>query len=219
MSIESIDSSLLYNAYTANVTYGKETHSQEFNTQNVENNESYENQDSTLHNAAVDLSISMESIKVFLNLKSVEVTKDNTTAQNALMNLTNNTELFNFLSGKELESGFSLSSIGYDGKPITELSAHEAQDLVSDNGFFGITQTSDRVSSFVLNLSGDNLEALQESRKGVVQGFNEAEKMWGGTLPEISYETQERTLKIIDEKIAKLLQTDAQKELEETGNE
>ncbi len=39
--------------------------------------------------------------------------------------------------------------------------------------------------------------------------------MWGGgKLPDLSYETQERTLKIVDEKIAELLKTDAQKEAE-----
>jgi hypothetical protein len=38
--------------------------------------------------------------------------------------------------------------------------------------------------------------------------------MWGGTLPEISYQTQKETLTIIDEKIEELLKTDSQKELE-----
>ena len=40
--------------------------------------------------------------------------------------------------------------------------------------------------------------------------------MWGGELPEISYETQKQTLKVIDEKIAELLKTDSQKELDST---
>ncbi len=38
--------------------------------------------------------------------------------------------------------------------------------------------------------------------------------MWGGNLPEISYKTQEKTLEIIDAKIAELLKTDSQKDLE-----
>ena len=36
--------------------------------------------------------------------------------------------------------------------------------------------------------------------------------MWGGELPEISYETQAKTLEIVDAKIAELLKTDAQKD-------
>ncbi len=91
--------------------------------------------DSKIHNSAVNVSISMESIKVFLNIKSVELSQKNASAQNSLMNIINNTEIYDFLSGKELDGGFSLKSIGYDGKPITELSSSEAKELVSENGF------------------------------------------------------------------------------------
>lgn len=174
-----------------------------------------ESADSKIHNSAVNVSISMESIKVFLNIKSVELSSQNASAQNTLMNIINNTDVYDFLSGKELDGGFSLKSIGYNGKPITELTSDEAKELVSIDGFFGVDKTSQRVSSFVMNIAGDNVEALQEARKGILQGFEEAEKMWGETLPEISYQTQEKTLEIIDAKIAELLKTDTQKELEE----
>ena len=70
--------------------------------------------------------------------------------------------------------------------------------------FFGITQTSQRVADFVLNFSGNDLEKLEKGREGIVRGFEEAKKMWGGDLPEISYKTQNRTLELIDAKIAEL---------------
>ncbi|NVJ53584.1 MAG: hydrogenase-4 component G [Campylobacteraceae bacterium] len=178
---------------------------------------SLEQKNSSIHNSAVNVSISMESIKVFLNIKSVELSQANTNAQNSLMNIINNTEIYDFLSGREIDGGFSLASIGYEGKPITELSVDEAKELVSDEGFFSVNKTSQRVSSFVIDLAGDDVEALKEARKGIVQGFEEAEKMWGGQLPDISYETQEQTLDIIDKKIEELLKTDTQKEVEE-GN-
>ncbi len=179
-----------------------------------ENTSVHNSNESRIHNSAVNVSISMESIKVFLNIKSVELTQRNTSSQNSLMNIINNTEVYDFLSGKELDGGFSLKSIGYDGKPITELSVDEAKSLVSEGGFFGVEETSFRVSSFVMNIAGDNLEALEEAKKGIIQGFKQAEKMWGGTLPEISYQTQQKTLDIVDAKIAELLKTDAQKEAE-----
>lgn len=170
--------------------------------------------ESKIHNSAVNVSISMESIKVFLNIKSVELSQQNTTAQNSLMNIINNTEVYDFLSGKAIDGGFSLKSIGYDGKPITELSAAEAKSLISEGGFFSIEETSSRVSSFVMNIAGDSFEALEEAKKGIIRGFEEAEKMWGGSLPEISYQTQAKTLEIIDARIAELLKTDSQKEVE-----
>lgn len=186
------------------------------NVNPLEGHKIHDSSESKIHNSAVNVSISMESIKVFLNIKSVEYSQANANAQNSLMNIINNTEVYDFLSGKELDGGLSLKSIGYDGKPITQLSPDEAKDLVSDEGFFGVSQTSQRVSSFVINLANDDAEALMEARNGVVKGFEQAQKMWGGELPEISSETQKQTLKIIDEKIAELLKTDAQKDIETT---
>lgn len=212
MDIQSISQSQLINAYNQ---YAQESENEPSNTvKTAANSENFTQKDSTFHNVAVDLSISMESIKVFINLKSVEFTQDNTSAQHAVHNLKQNDEVYKFLSGEELENGFSLSSIGYEGKPLTELTQDEAKELVSDEGFFGIDKTSERVSSFVIGLAGDNLESLEEARRGIVEGFQEAEKMWGGELPDISHKTQEKTLDIIDKKIAQMLKTDAQKELE-----
>jgi hypothetical protein len=186
---------------------------------NKDNNKtSMDNSEETLarkiHNSAVSVSISMESIKVYLNIKSAEITAENTNAQSSLMNIINNSSVYDFLAGREIDQGFSLKSIGYEGKPITELTPDEAKNLVSNDGFFGIEQTSSRVSSFVFSLAGDDVESLKEARKGIVQGFKEAEQMWGGKLPDISYETQDKTLSIIDEKIAELTKTDSEKELE-----
>ncbi|MEA3288659.1 MAG: hypothetical protein U9Q04_00645, partial [Campylobacterota bacterium] len=96
----------------------------------------------------------------------------------------------------------------------------EANDLLSEDGFFGIEQTSQRVSGFVLGFAQDDIELLKKGREGVVQGFKEAEKLWGGELPELSYKTQEKTLEIIDAKIAELEGTtnkdDQPKQKEET---
>ncbi|MGB6329778.1 MAG: hydrogenase-4 component G [Halarcobacter sp.] len=207
----------LYTVYSnTNEAYNKNivnANSKEESSQKSEIHNS-ENLNSKIHNSAVNVSISMESIKVFLNIKSTELSQNNVSAQNLLNGIINNPEMYDFLSGKELDGGFSLKSIGYEGKALTELSVNEAKNLVSEEGFFGITQTSSRVSSFVMDMSGDNIEALQGAREGIVQGFNQAEKMWGGTLPEISYETQKRTLEIVDAKIAELLKTDVQKEAE-----
>lgn len=204
-----------YDSQLNNAFQAQQTNAYQLSENSIKKNENVDSVETTrIHNSAVNVSISMESLKVFLNIKSVEYTQNNTNAQSALVNKINNTEIYDFLSGKEIDGGFSLKSIGYDGKPITELTSDEAKDLVSDSGFFGISQTSQRVSSFVINLADGEYEALIDARAGVVQGFEEAEKMWGGELPELSYETQRETLKIIDEKIAELLKSDAQKDLE-----
>ncbi|MDD3443717.1 MAG: hypothetical protein PHW89_10730, partial [Sulfurimonas denitrificans] len=47
-----------------------------------------------------------------------------------------------------------LKDIGYNGKPIASLSKDEASELVSKDGFFGVDQTSKRISDFVINGAG-----------------------------------------------------------------
>ena len=104
----------------------------------------------------------------------------------------------------EILSGLDFASIGYNGKSLNELSSDEANDLISENGFFGITNTADRIASFVLNGAGDDIEKLKAGREGVVKGFEDAKKVWGGELPEISQKTIEKTLETLDKKIAEL---------------
>lgn len=96
------------------------------------------------------------------------------------------------------------SAIGYSGKPLNTLSQSEAADLVSDKGFFGMENTAKRVADFVIQGAGNDLEKLKAGKEGVIDGFNQAQKLWGGNLPEISQKTQEMLLKMIDERINEL---------------
>ncbi len=100
--------------------------------------------------------------------------------------------------------GLDLEKMQYNGKPLTELSPAEAQVLVADEGYFGVTKTAERLADFVLFGGGDNLERLQAGREGVQTGFLEAEEAWGGTLPEISYQTRDKALTLIDARIQEL---------------
>jgi len=115
-------------------------------------------------------------------------------------------EVFNFSfdeSKKQVET-LSLADLGYTGKPIGDLTQDEAKELVGEDGFFGVKNTSKRLSDFVLQGANDDLDMLKAGRDGIIQGFNEAESLWGGELPQISYDTLDAALKAIDEQIAKL---------------
>ena len=156
----------------------------------------------TINESAVKVAISMNAQYILFAMNASSITQGNTLTQASLSG--DQQEILDFLSGKESSSGMSLKNIGYEGKPITELTPDEAKELVSEDGFFGVTQTSDRVANFVFSFAGDDLELLQKGREGIIQGFEDAKKMFGGELPEISYKTQERTLALIDEKINSL---------------
>ena len=172
------------------------------NDKNVEQKSQEKSLEQTINESAVSVAISMNAQYILMAMNASSITQGNTLTQAGLT--TDQQDVLDFLSGKESSSGMSLKNIGYEGKPITELTPDEAKELVSEDGFFGVTQTSDRVANFVFSFAGDDLELLQKGREGIVQGFEEAKKMFGGELPEISYKTQERTLALIDEKINSL---------------
>jgi hypothetical protein len=91
-----------------------------------------------------------------------------------------------------------LKDIGYAGGPLASLSQKEATELVSEDGFFGVAQTSERIAQFVIAGAGRDEELLREGRQGILQGFKEAEEIWGGKLPDISYETIDKAVAMID---------------------
>jgi hypothetical protein len=91
-----------------------------------------------------------------------------------------------------------LQDIGYTGKPIAELSKEEASSLVSEDGIFGIKQTSERIADFVINGAAGDEKLLRAGREGMIQGFKEAEKMWGSKLPEISQKTMQAAIEKVD---------------------
>ena len=97
---------------------------------------------------------------------------------------------------KEFQS--FLSEVGYEGKAIAELSQDEAAELVSEDGLFGITQTSERIANFVINGAGDDADRMRAGREGMLLGFSQAEEMWGGALPEISQQTMKAAIEMVD---------------------
>ena len=93
---------------------------------------------------------------------------------------------------------------GYSGKSINELSQYEAAELVSENGYFGIQNTANRIADFVINGANGDAELLRSGLEGVKQGFAQAEDMWGQALPDISAETMNKTLDRINQAIMEL---------------
>ena len=148
-----------------------------------------------INKSSVKVSLSMNAQIILFAMDSKDLAENTTKAQNSILD---------FLSGKEVEGELSLKDIGYEGKAIIDLTKEEATELVSEEGFFGINQTSQRVADFVFNFSSDDLDILEKGREGIVQGFEDAQKMWGGELPQISHDTQAKTLELIDARIQEL---------------
>ncbi len=97
-----------------------------------------------------------------------------------------------------------LKDIGYEGKPIAQLSSKEAEKLVSNDGIFGIKQTSERIAQFVIAGANGDEDLLRAGREGMLKGFSEAEKMLGDKVPDISKKTMQAATEMVDKEMARL---------------
>ncbi len=74
---------------------------------------------------------------------------------------------------------------------LETLTPQEATELVSDDGYFGVDNTAQRIFDFATGLAGNDPSRLDAIISGIEDGFAQAEQAWGGTLPEISYATKD----------------------------
>lgn len=75
----------------------------------------------------------------------------------------------------------------------------QAQADIAENGYWGVTQTSDRILDFAKALCGGDPDKIEEMRNAFEKGFKKAEQIWGGELPDISKRTYEATMKKFDD--------------------
>ncbi len=81
---------------------------------------------------------------------------------------------------------------------IAELSTEEAQELVTDEGYFGVEQTSERIFKLATAIAGDDPTRVDAIREGVEKGFQEALDAFNGWLPDISYKTYDAVMAKLD---------------------
>lgn len=75
----------------------------------------------------------------------------------------------------------------------------QAQADIADDGYWGVEQTSDRIIDFAKALAGDDADQLEKMRSAFEKGYKQAEKTWGGKLPDISQKTYDAVMKKFDD--------------------
>lgn len=65
----------------------------------------------------------------------------------------------------------------------------QAKKDISEDGYWGVSQTSERIFSFAQALAGDDKDKMQSMVEAFKKGFSEATKAWGTKLPDISNDT------------------------------
>ena len=81
---------------------------------------------------------------------------------------------------------------------VTEAAKLQAQEDISENGYWGVEQTSQRILDFAKALAGNDVSKADELLKAFKKGYEEATGAWGKELPEISKKTYEA----VEEKFA-----------------
>lgn len=79
--------------------------------------------------------------------------------------------------------------------PATRL---QAQQDISEDGYWGVKQTSDRIIDFATALTGGDPNKIEEMRAAFEKGYKMAEKKWGGELPAISKQTYDAVMEKFD---------------------
>ena len=77
--------------------------------------------------------------------------------------------------------------------------ATEYRQVISEDGYWGVTQTSQRIIKLVISLSGGDTFKLETLKGAIQKGFEGAEHSWGKALPGICRQTMDTALDGLDE--------------------
>jgi hypothetical protein len=81
---------------------------------------------------------------------------------------------------------------------LSKITKEDAQKLIAKDGYFGVDQTSDRIVNFAIAIAGSDPSRLDAIKEGVDKGFQEALQAFGGSLPDISYDTYDAVMNKLD---------------------
>lgn len=90
-------------------------------------------------------------------------------------------------------------AIGETDIDLAALTPGEAQELIGDDGYFGVEQTSGRIFQFAVGIAGGDPARIDAIKEGIEQGFAEAKEAFGDWLPDISYDTYDAVMKKLDD--------------------
>ncbi len=106
--------------------------------------------------------------------------------------------------GKATDMWQFLRSGNYTVDAATKL---QAQEDISEDGYWGVKQTSNRILDFANALTGGDPDKIEEMREAFQKGYKQAEKTWGGKLPDISQQTYDAVMKGFDDMAAAVNKT------------
>ena len=86
-------------------------------------------------------------------------------------------------------------------EPVITIDAEtkaKATEAISENGYWGVNKTSERLLEFAKTLSGGDPSKIETLREAFKEGFEKAKEAFGGELPEISQKTFDKVMEGFD---------------------
>lgn len=74
----------------------------------------------------------------------------------------------------------------------------QAQEDISENGYWGVEKTSERILDFAKALSGGDVSKAETLRAAFIKGYKQAMGEWGRDLPDISSKTYDAVMEKFD---------------------
>lgn len=188
MGIQGVSKSgIVYENRTANST-SKQKNEVSKHTTGKENINTYKQEAATYE---TDANQSTHTVKS--DRETIERLKADAEARNA--QLRSLVEKMFLEQGKTLLAGDNIYELLRTGKVnVDHETAQKAQQEISEDGYYGVEQTSERLVSFAKALSGNDPEKAEMLMDAVKKGFEQATKAWGGELPDICKKTLDTTL-------------------------
>lgn len=84
-------------------------------------------------------------------------------------------------------------------KNVTAADIAQAKEDISEDGYWGVKQTSQRLFDFASALAGDDVDKMKEMQNAMEKGFKNATKAWGKELPGICQDTMAAAHKLFED--------------------
>lgn len=75
----------------------------------------------------------------------------------------------------------------------------QAQKDISEDGYWGVKQTSQRLFDFASALAGDDVEKMKKMQEAMMKGYQQATGAWGKELPGICKDTIDAANQLFDD--------------------
>jgi hypothetical protein len=75
----------------------------------------------------------------------------------------------------------------------------QAQEDISEDGYWGVKQTAQRLFDFASALAGDDVDNMEKMQAAMMKGYEQATGAWGKELPSISKDTIDAANKLFED--------------------